>query len=127
MKQTAPAPVLPIPTEAQMRGISHQSSFQLYQLLRYLLHTKNGERGDVISATCKIRNPSDLSCKYKDQISAMGLFLECLLIPNMVKIGDTERKGVIGTWHLSIVDKDKWRKFGSRDMDAAGAANDSAF
>ena len=117
------APVLPVPTEQQMRGVSHQSSFQLYQLLRYLLHTKNGERGDIISAVCKIRNPSDLACKYKDKIHSMGLLLECKLIKNIVKIEDVERVGVIGTWHLSITNKGKWDSFGNK----CRARNDSTF
>jgi hypothetical protein len=121
MKQKATAPVLPVPTEQQMRGVSHQSSFQLYQFIRYLLHTKNGERGDIISATCKIRNPSDIACKYKDKINSMGLLLECKLIKNIVKIEGVERIGVIGTWHLSIIDDGKWTQFGSR---YAKAAND---
>ena len=117
------APVLPVPSEIQMRGMSHVSSFQLYQLLRYLLHTQNGQRGDVISSVCKIRNPSDLACKHKNIIAKMGLSLECILIKNTVKIGNVERKGFIGTWHLSIIDTDKWDSVGAK----CRASNDSTF
>ena len=117
------APVLPVPTEQQMRGVSHQSSFQLYQLLRYLFHTQNGQRGDVISSVCKMRNPSDIACKYKDKINSMGLLLECKLIKNIVKIEGVERIGVIGTWHLSIINKDKWASVGNK----CRARNDSTF
>lgn len=117
------APVLAAPTEDQMRGVSHVSSSQLYQLLRYLLHTHNGERGDVISSICKIRNPSDLACKHKGIIASMGLSLECKLISNIVKIGDIERKGFIGTWHLSIIDQAKWSRVGARSR----ASNDDIF
>lgn len=117
------AQVLPLPTEDQMRGVSHVSSFQLYQLLRYLLHTENGQRGDVISAVCRIRNPSDLACKHRHIIEGMGLSLECVLVKNIVKIGGIERNGHIGTWHLSIVNQAKWDSVGAK----CKASNDSTF
>lgn len=117
------APVLPVPSEIQMRGVAHQSPFQLYQMLRYLLHVDNGQRGDVISAVCKIRNPSDLKCKYKHVIANMGLFLECIEIKTIVKVGGYTRNRTIGTWHLSIIDPDKWERVGAKSK----AANDSSF
>jgi hypothetical protein len=117
------APTLIPPTEEQMRGVSHVSSFQLYQLIRYLFHTENGERGDVISVVCRIRNPSDLACKHKGIIAKMGLSLECILIKNTVKVGNVERKGFIGCWHLSIIDQDKWDSVGAK----CRASNDSTF
>lgn len=116
------APVLPLPTETQMRGVSHVSSFQLYQLLRYLLHTENGQRGDIISSVCKIRNPSDLACKHRHIIESMGLSLECRLIKNTVKVGGVVRNGHIGTWHLSIADQALWDSVGDRCQ----ASNDSS-
>lgn len=120
MRLTAQAPVLPVPTEDQMRSVAHNSTFQLYQFVRYLMCTKNGERTDYIRSICKIGNPSDINFKYQEQLNRMGLSLECINIRNVVTVDGKTFNRVIGTWHLSITDQKLWDSMGRK----AKAAND---
>lgn len=120
LKNPPAAPKLPTPSEDQMRAVSQLCSFQLYQFLRYLLHTKNGERTDYIRSICKIGNPSDINFKYQRQINKMGLSLECINVRNIVHIDGADRARIIGTWHLSIIDRKAWDSFGK----LAKASND---
>ena len=120
MRLTAKATVLPIPSEDQMRSLAHNSTFQLYQFVRYLMCTKNGERTDYIRSICKIGNPPDICFKYQDQLNKMGLALECINIRNVVNVDGKIFNRVIGTWHLSIINQELWDSMGKK----AQAAND---
>ncbi len=120
MRLTAQAPVLPVPTEDQMRSVAHNSTFQLYQFVRYLMFTKNGERTDFIRNICKIGNPPDLCFKNQAQLKRMGLGLKCINIRNVVNVDGKIFNRVIGTWHLSIEDQELWDSMGIK----AQAAND---
>lgn len=124
------ARALPKPTEAQMRVVAHKLCFQAYQLIRYCFFEKNGERTDVLARECKNINVPDTKYKNYGVIKSLGLDIECVLIPNYKVIDGETRKGVIGTWYVTIADPQKWYSLGAEHAPLnrpTKAANDSEF